>query len=117
MVKGEEMDAREILRHMIYDWREACQKCINWVDRADFEDKADMAITAAQQLLGLAYNLKGVQCPQCGGLGEKAYGSTATFRGGIGGQMITSDVCDGCWGTGRTDKKGPDRRKYKLVKR
>jgi len=45
------------------------------------------------------------KCSECGGSGEKAYGSTATFTGGIGGQMITNSVCDKCWGSG--DSKNP----------
>lgn len=41
------------------------------------------------------------KCPECGGWGVKAYGSTATWqRGVIGGQMITNDICDHCWGSG-----------------
>ena len=45
-------------------------------------------------------------CLKCRGRGRRLYGSTATWRGGIGGQMITLDVCDACWGTGRNDKQG-----------
>ena len=39
-------------------------------------------------------------CPNCGGSGVKIYGDTSTWRKGIGGQMITADVCDKCWGSG-----------------
>lgn len=49
-------------------------------------------------------------CKACGGAGNRAYGSTATWRGGIGGQAITSDVCDSCWGTGDAHRKGADLR-------
>ena len=49
---------------------------------------------------------KGIEnpCPTCGGLGTRAYGSTATWYGGIGGQMITQGICDKCWGSGDKDK-------------
>lgn len=50
-------------------------------------------------------------CPRCGGDGRRIYGSTATWHGGIGGQMLTVDVCDGCWGTGDAVRKGVDLRK------
>lgn len=50
-------------------------------------------------------------CSECRGLGTKVYGSTATWRGGIGGQMITDDVCDRCWGSGDADKPWPSWRK------
>ena len=43
-------------------------------------------------------------CRSCSGSGIKVYGSTSTWRGGIGGQMMTSDVCDKCWGSGKEDR-------------
>ncbi len=43
-------------------------------------------------------------CRSCSGAGIKVYGSTSTWRGGIGGQMMTSDVCDKCWGSGKEEK-------------
>lgn len=39
-------------------------------------------------------------CGKCSGLGVCAYGSTATWSGGIGGQAMTSGICDKCWGSG-----------------
>lgn len=39
-------------------------------------------------------------CPRCCGSGAFAYGSISTWKGGAGGQMITRDVCDQCWGSG-----------------
>ena len=39
-------------------------------------------------------------CLKCNGSGVRAYGSTSTWRGGVGGCAITSDVCDTCWGSG-----------------
>lgn len=55
---------------------------------------------------------RGVETPciRCSGLGVRAYGSTATWRGGIGGQMITSDVCDRCWGSGDEQRRWTDLR-------
>lgn len=43
-------------------------------------------------------------CKHCSGSGVKSYGNTSTWRMGTGGQMITSDVCDNCWGSGNTEK-------------
>ena len=57
-----------------------------------------------------------VQCSECGGSGEKAYGSTATWRGGIGGQMITNAVCNKCWGSGDEANPGPDPRMQSRLK-
>jgi hypothetical protein len=42
------------------------------------------------------------RCARCGGTGDRLYGSTATWRGGIGGAAMTTDVCDSCWGSGDT---------------
>lgn len=39
-------------------------------------------------------------CPRCSGLGVRSYGSTSTWRGGPGGQMVTKDICNSCWGSG-----------------
>ena len=46
-------------------------------------------------------------CKDCSGSGVKAYGSTATWRGGAGGQMVTTAVCDKCWGSGDPENKWP----------
>src|SRR6185436_16912885 len=49
-------------------------------------------------------------CLSCGGFGVRVYGSTATWRGGIGGQALTNDVCDKCWGSGHRHYKWPSHR-------
>lgn len=52
----------------------------------------------------------GNACRDCGGFGVKTYPSTSTWRGGIGGQMMTNGVCDKCWGSGDADRKWPSHR-------
>lgn len=47
-----------------------------------------------------------VPCEKCSGIGVRAYPNTATWAGGIGGSMVTPDVCDVCWGTGDKHRKG-----------
>jgi len=49
-------------------------------------------------------------CSGCGGSGYKFYSSTATWRGGAGGQAFTNDVCDKCWGSGDRDRPWPSHR-------
>lgn len=56
-------------------------------------------------------------CRECGGSGYKLYGSTATWRGGIGGQAMTNDVCDYCWGSGSNSRPWPSWRKYEALER
>lgn len=45
-------------------------------------------------------------CKRCGGSGNRVYGSTSTWRGGMGGASMTADVCDHCWGTGDESRHG-----------
>lgn len=71
----------------------------------------------AMQLAGAARRFLGVGCERCAGAGMRAYGSTSTWRGGIGGQMITPGVCDACWGSGRTDRHGPNLRNIESMQR
>ena len=54
-----------------------------------------------------------IPCKACGGAGVRAYGDTTTWRGGIGGQRITRDVCNKCWGSGNAEK--PFARKVWIV--
>lgn len=56
-------------------------------------------------------------CPECNGSGYKTYGSTATWRGGIGGQAMTTSVCDQCWGSGSKSNPWPSWRKYEALER
>lgn len=41
-----------------------------------------------------------------------AYGSTATWHGGVGGASITNGVCDKCWGSGDADQPWPSHRRF-----
>ncbi len=51
-------------------------------------------------------------CRGCGGVGRRTYADTSTWRRGrAGGQQMTPDVCDSCWGTGSTRRVGVDLRK------
>jgi hypothetical protein len=100
-----------------YDqWEEACWRAVEYVKAASFEDAGSIAIETAKELLAVAHSLKGVACSACSGRGEITYGDTSTWRRATGaGQMLTSDVCERCWGTGRADRMGPDLRRIKSV--
>jgi DnaJ-class molecular chaperone len=52
-------------------------------------------------------------CNKCSGSGVFLYSNTSTWRGGLGGQALTYDVCDSCWGSGNIEKKGFDLKKLK----
>lgn len=53
---------------------------------------------------GISRDMGDTPCKRCHGSGRAMYGSTATWRGGMGGQAITGDVCDQCWGSGNAEK-------------
>jgi len=55
-------------------------------------------------------------CPKCGGVGHRAYGNTSTWRGGIGGQMITDGICDECWGSGNAAKPWTNLRELRVAR-
>lgn len=52
-------------------------------------------------------------CARCHGLGCYLYGSTSTWRGGIGGAAMTRGVCDACWGSGDAARHGEDLRAWR----
>lgn len=94
-----------------FDLKEFKLQCNQILDHLDNSHPAvvgEHAIEAGEQILGIARQLAGHACDACSGFGYKVYSSTATWRGGIGGQAITRDVCDVCWGTGDKNSKGVD---------
>ena len=50
-------------------------------------------------------------CPVCSGSGVRTYGDTSTWRGGVGGSAMTTDICDTCWGSGNSDRPWTDLRR------
>jgi len=49
-------------------------------------------------------------CPTCAGLGVTTYATTGTWRTGVGGSTITTDVCNKCWGSGDANRPWPSHR-------
>ncbi len=47
-------------------------------------------------------------CSRCGGLGHRAYPTSATWHGGAGGMTVTGDLCDRCWGSGDESEPFPN---------
>lgn len=56
-------------------------------------------------------------CTACSGAGVRTYPSTSTWRGGIGGQMLTAGVCDHCWGSGNSRRPWPSHREFESMRR
>ncbi len=52
-------------------------------------------------------------CHSCQGSGTVFYGSTATWRSGMGGAAMTPDVCDKCWGSGDVHAPWTDLRRLR----
>lgn len=55
-------------------------------------------------------------CPTCSGLGVRAYSNTSAWAGGMGGQAITSGVCDKCWGSGDKHRSWPSWKEMKTLR-
>lgn len=72
-------------------------------------DEVDFAARVREYML----EVRGVEdpCETCHGSGVRMYGSTSTWRGGIGGCSMTQDVCSTCWGSGDKHRRGADLRK------
>lgn len=73
------------------------------------EDLAEFAKAYALEWRGI----EGAPCRVCSGSGVRNYGSTATWRGGMGGQAFTADVCDECWGSGDATRPWTNLRKLR----
>lgn len=56
-------------------------------------------------------------CEKCAGLGATSYADTSTWRGGVGGQAFTNDVCDRCWGSGQKHRPWPSHRRFFQMER
>ena len=88
-------------------WEDACEQAKRMVlDEESFERQGDAGLEAAEHLAIIARLLKGISCKRCGGSGSSAYASSSGSSGGAGGMTMTAGVCDLCWGTGRSDRKG-----------
>jgi hypothetical protein len=93
-------------------WESICLEAVDDVVDAPFEDAGIVAIDAAKEILATAYQLQGIACSECGGLGEITYDDTSTWRHAeYAVQKLTTGTCERCWGTGRADKTGPDLRR------
>lgn len=96
--------------------RLACEQMLGSVNEDSFGVNND-AIDEAERLLGAVRHLCGVACKACGGVWTRLYGSTATWRGGIGGAAMTVGTCSDCWGSGRVDRAGVDLRRLEAMQR
>lgn len=73
-------------------------------------DTSERWLEAAQMLAGYCRQRAGVACVKCSGEGVFDYRHSSGWRGGVGVSSPTYDVCDTCWGTGRSDLVGEDLR-------
>jgi hypothetical protein len=64
--------------------------------------------------VGALLEFRGIEkpCKKCSGAGSRVYADTSTWHSGIGGQMLTTGVCDHCWGSGDELNIWPSHRKY-----
>lgn len=75
------------------------------------EDRREYAAAILRDYRGVE-----TPCEDCAGWGVSAYASTACWRGGGGGQALTSGVCDRCWGSGDESKPGANLREAEATR-
>lgn len=113
MVTKKEQDATDE-DSGVHEWREELKRALFLLSLDDpipSLSPEGVVVECGVRLRSVAYMLAGIGCAQCYGTGERVYPNTTGWRGGAGGQAITDGVCDSCWGTGRTDRKGADLRR------
>ncbi len=98
------------------DLEDMCRRLQTLVDSEEVDTDREFLVHEdvlefSGHLQGLALTYMGVVCTTCNGVGSRVYPSTATWHGGVGGAAMTPGICDKCWGSGRTDKKGVNLRK------
>lgn len=54
-------------------------------------------------------------CKKCNGTGSRLYPDITTWSHGIGGQLMTQDICDCCWGSGDADNPWTNLRKVNAI--
>lgn len=72
---------------------------LNALQTAERQEAVRQQQPSLARLMEIHRNLTAA-CATCHGLGVRVYGATSTWRGGVGGSTITTDVCDHCWGSG-----------------
>lgn len=75
--------------------------------------EVDTSTDAAKAVLAV---LGRPRCVRCCGTGEYTYGSTSTWRRGIGGCAMTKGTCDRCWGSGDESAPGENLREKMWAK-
>jgi hypothetical protein len=116
MMNGEASDSRSDLEYMCEALAAEVRAQRARAERAERAERDKDELLEVRQSLHAAMMLEwrgvehGCECLACGGAGVKSYPSTSTWRGGIGGQAFTTDVCDKCWGSGDRNNAWPSHR-------
>lgn len=84
---------------MSTDDRARIGAALNALQTAERQEAVRQQQPSLARLMEIHRNVSAA-CVSCQGLGVRVYGSTSTWRGGVGGSTITTDVCDHCWGSG-----------------
>ena len=84
------------------------KECIKYLEAkvAELEkikDGLHDRVFSVLSILGIYPDFGDIVCNGCDGIGKKVYANTSTYLKGIGGQAMTEDVCDECWGSGKSN--------------
>jgi RecJ-like exonuclease len=99
----------------INEWKKLCEDAYDRLKRTRSVFQFIEALSQIDKMKCTLFTTARVVCKKCGGTGKYSYPDTATWLKGIGGQSITEDVCDKCWGTGRSDRTGLNLRKEHVL--
>ena len=80
---------------------ETLQKRI--VELEKIKDELHDKVFRILSILGIYPDFGDIVCNGCDGIGKKVYANTSTYLKGIGGQSMTDDICDECWGSGKSN--------------
>lgn len=107
-VKADARAVEEELALKQTDWLEVCRE----VDALK-EERDRLRGENDDRFIERFLMVRGIEtlCHKCSGAGKVAYPNTSVWMGGIGGQMITTGVCDHCWGSGDEHRHGANLRK------
>jgi len=83
--------------------------------RAAGQQLSESAMSDTEEHFKWMYRYRDIEtpCEACRGFGTRMYGSTSTWRGGMGGASMMQDVCDECWGSGDINNQWTDLRKLR----
>ena len=97
----------------IADIRTIVEQAERIAELEEIKDGLHDRVFSVLSILGIYPDFGDIVCNGCDGIGKKVYANTSTYLKGIGGQAMTEDVCDECWGSGKSNAPFKNLRKLR----